>query len=442
MNDNKGKSEYDLKKKTKHVNLYEIKNTNYLNGKDSGNRKVNGNYTTIKDIICFSHLRWDFVFQRPQHLLTRWAKEARVFYFEEPVFGNYEANFLRSINSSKIPNVVILTPHIKEGLEEEQINIYLEESINKLIKWNNIQDYLLWYITPMAMPFSYNLDPQMVVYDCMDELSCFKGAHPNMMKNEASLLKFADVVFTGGYNLYKYKKDKHHNIHPFPSSIDQQHFESGIGSAEPLDQVEIPHPRVGFFGVIDERLDIELLDGLALKMPSFQFIMIGPVVKIDPASLPKHQNIYYLGQKGYNQLPAYIAHWDVAFLPFAKNDSTRFISPTKTPEYLCAGKPVVSTSILDVVTPYGELGLVHIADNINDFSIAIEKALLQKEDINWQHEVREFLKTNSWDLTWLNMKKVILDMLERKKSLPGAFSNMMHVNGNGHANGLPIPDHL
>ncbi|HSN49686.1 MAG TPA: glycosyltransferase, partial [Bacteroidales bacterium] len=287
-----------------------------------------------------------------------------------------------------------------------------------------------WYITPMAITFSAHLHPKIVVYDCMDELSNFKGAPANMAKNEAMLFNFADVVFTGGNSLYEYKKDRHVNMHPFASSIDQKHFESGIGSDDPLDQKEIGHPRVGYFGVIDERLDIPLLDGLARALPKFEFIMVGPVVKIDPASLPVHKNIHYLGQKGYAELPQYLAHWDVTFLPFARNDSTRFISPTKTPEYLCAGKPVVSTSIRDVINPYGFMGLVQIADNVRDFSQGIRIALIKKGKASWQREVRDFLKTNSWDLTWTRMKKIIIDTLEMKESLDAKYAPMLQTYSN------------
>jgi UDP-galactopyranose mutase len=250
----------------------------------------------------------------------------------------------------------------------------------------------------------------------MDELSLFKGAHPNMLPNENKLLKMADVVFTGGYSLYEYKKHRHSNIHPIPSSIDQQHFSSGLGGPDPQDQRKILHPRVGFFGVLDERLDIELLDGMALKLPDVQFMMIGPVVKIDPSTLPKHKNIHYLGQKNYEELPAYLAHWDVTFLPFAKNDSTRFISPTKIPEYLSAGKPVVSTSIQDIIDPYGREGMVEIADTVKDFSSAILQLLNQKENPAWQVLVKEHLRGNSWDLTWSKMKNIIYKTLEEKES--------------------------
>jgi UDP-galactopyranose mutase len=403
--------ENDIKKNTAHDKLITLKSSIK---KVRKNIPPENSIAAIKNVICFSHLRWDFVFQRPQHLLTRWAKEVPVYYIEEPILGNYEVNFLKARAYNN--NITIITPHIQEESGEREINLYMEDAVKKLISWNNITDYLFWYITPMAYPFSKNLGPKMVVYDCMDELSHFKGAHPDMIKNETALLKFADAVFTGGHYLYEYKKNKHRNIHPFPSSIDQQHFESGLECSDPDDQANIPHPRVGFFGVIDERLNIELLDKLAQELPTYHFVMIGPVVKIDPASLPKHHNIHYLGQKDYKELPAYLGNWDVAFLPFAKNDSTRFISPTKTPEYLCCSKPVVSTSIRDVVIPYGEMGLVLISDTATEFAQAIKKAMLMPEDLNWKKKVRQVLKANSWDLTFMGMKKIIMNTLEAKET--------------------------
>jgi UDP-galactopyranose mutase len=412
MDSNLKQRDYDFNENTAHEKLITLKNSSK---KPRQSTQTLVSEPKIKNIICFSHLRWDFVFQRPQHLLTRWGKEMPVYYIEEPVFGDFEVNFLKARVYNE--NITIITPQVQEQSGESEIQQYLEDAVKKLIKWNNITDYLFWYITPMAMPFSKNMNPKMVVYDCMDELSHFKGAHPDMIKNEAALLKVADVVFTGGQYLYEYKKDKHNNIYPFPSSIDQKHFESGLTCADPEDQASIPHPRVGFFGVIDERLDINLLDGLAQKMPDMQFVMIGPVVKIDPASLPRHKNIHYLGQKAYGELPAYLGYWDVAFLPFAKNDSTRFISPTKTPEYLCCLKPVVSTSIRDVVVPYGEMGVVMIADTVHYFALSLKKALSLVDDNHWEKKVKQILKSNSWDLTWLGMKKIILNTLEAKESI-------------------------
>lgn len=396
--------------------------------------------SNIKDVICFSHLRWNLVFQRPQHLLSRWAKEMRVFYFEEPIVNHVGDNYLEITVSKESANVFILTPHIQNGLTEKQINDYLKDSVDKVIHLHQMKDYLLWYLTPMSLPFSKHLNPKIVVYDCMDELSSFKGAHPEMHKNEAALMKFADVVFTGGYSLYEYKKDKHFNIYPFPSSIDKDHFQSGYRTSDPDDQKNIPHPRVGFYGVIDERMDLELLDGLAKELPEFHFIMIGPVLKIDENDLPRYENIHYLGSKDYKLLPAYLSNWDVAFLPFARNESTRFISPTKTPEYLCAGKPVVSTSINDVRDPYGEIGLIHITDDVKEFAQAIRACMIQKDDKGWKKRTTEFLSYNSWDITFAKMKKVIYETLEKKETIDGRLHRIVtstlkeSVRGSGQAN--------
>lgn len=420
----------DLKKKDAHDKLITLKNAKKI--KDS---QTLVSEPGIKNLICFSHLRWDFVFQRPQHLLTRWGKEMPVYYIEEPMFGNYEVNYLKA--RSYNDNITIITPHIQEQSGESEIHQYLEDAVKKLIKWNNITDYLFWYITPMALPFSKSLNPKMVVYDCMDELSHFKGAHPDMIRNESALLKIADVVFTGGQYLYEYKKDKHNNIYPFPSSIDQAHFESGLRCEDPADQANIPHPRAGFFGVIDERLDIELLDGLAQKLPEINFVMIGPVVKIDPSVLPSHPNIYYLGPKNYSDLPAYLGNWDIALLPFARNDSTRFISPTKTPEYLCCQKPVVSTSIRDVVVPYGEMGLVLIADTVNDFAQSIKKATTMIGDNSWKKKVKQILKANSWDLTWQGMKKIIMTTLDAKTSVTKELTPVNNLAGTRNTAVIP-----
>jgi UDP-galactopyranose mutase len=237
----------------------------------------------------------------------------------------------------------------------------------------------------------------------MDELSLFHGAPPSLAEDEKRLLARANVMFTGGHSLYAHKRDLHHNIHAFPSSVDVPHF---AGARElqddPPDQAEIPHPRVGYFGVIDERMDMALIEELADARPELQLVMIGPVAKIDPATLPRRSNIHWLGGKPYSELPAYLAGWDVAMMPFARNDSTRFISPTKTPEYLAAGKPVVSTSIRDVVEPYGRHGLAWIADTAVDFAVAIDEALASDRMARLAH-ADEYLAELSWDRTWSQM---------------------------------------
>jgi len=274
---------------------------------------------------------------------------------------------------------------------------------------------MLWYYTPMALHYSDHLNPSLIIYDCMDELSAFKFAPPELKKLEARLFESADLVFTGGYSLYQAKKHLHHNIHPFPSSIDKAHFQSArLCGKDPSDQFNIPHPRFGFYGVIDERFHVSLINELSLLRPDWHFIFIGPVIKIDPALLPVRENIHYLGSKNYKELPAYLSGWDVAILPFELNESTRYISPTKTPEYLAGGKPVISTSITDVVSPYADLGLVHIADTAEEFIIEAEKIFKGNNKSEWEKKVDKYLLNISWNKTWHDMTELIEEALEKR----------------------------
>jgi UDP-galactopyranose mutase len=367
------------------------------------------------DLVCFSHLRWNFVYQRPQHLLSRFAKHMRVFFIEEPIFHDAEDKLHIE---EPMQNVYVVVPHFQHGCNEQEVLAKQKEMVNNLFTLMEITNYFSWYYTPMALPFSDHLQPKIVVYDCMDELSAFKFAPPALTENERLLMQKADVVFTGGYSIYEAKKDKHHNIYPFPSSIDKDHFVTARTiKTEPSDQASIPHPRFGFFGVLDERFDIDLIEQAALARPEWQFVLIGPVVKIDPASLPRLANIHYLGGKSYQELPQYLAGWDVAVIPFAMNESTRYISPTKTPEYLAAGKPVISTPIRDVVSPYGENKLVHIASSAEEFVKYGEAILKRKQRKTWLTKVDSFLAGNSWDRTWSQMAKHIENKLEPQTTI-------------------------
>ena len=367
------------------------------------------------DLVCFSHLRWDFVYQRPQHLLTRAARDRRVFFVEEPLFDN---GSVRLEVEQREGGVNIVIPHLPNGLQSEIATVaVLREMVDQLFAIQNIRDFVAWYYTPMALPFTDHLSPIATVYDCMDELSAFKGAAPQLRQYELALFRRADLVLTGGQSLYEAKRHQHHSVFAFPSSIDRQHFaQARTISTEPSDQKDLPHPRVGFFGVIDERFDIALLDGMAKSRPDWQFVMIGPIVKIDPACLPRHENIHYLGGKDYKDLPAYLAGWDAALLLFARNEATRFISPTKTPEYLAAGKPVVSTSIQDVVRPYAQEGLVSIADTPEEFIEAVEKILAKHGDnSSWLERVDQFLAGMSWNETWSRMSALIEDVATSRR---------------------------
>ena len=361
------------------------------------------------DVVCLSHLRWDFVFQRPQHLLTRCAKLHRVFFVEEPVDAEGPGYLDVHVRQNGLHVVVPRFPATVTGSAASALQARL---LRSLFREQQIDDYVLWYYTPMALDFTRDLRPSAVVYDCMDELSAFAGAPPALRAREQELLARAQVVFTGGQTLFESKRHAHPNVHAFPSSVDVAHFARARSpQPDPADQASIPHVRLGFFGVIDERLDVDLLAGVAAARPDWQLVLVGPVVKIDPALLPRGRNIHYLGSKPYDALPSYLAGWDVALLPFARNEATRFISPTKTPEYLAAGKPVVSTSIRDVVRPYGTRGLARIADDVPEFVAAVEAALAE-ETAERLRDVDAFLTQTSWDGTWTRMYRLVTAAIE------------------------------
>ncbi|MCY7358064.1 MAG: glycosyltransferase family 1 protein [Rudanella sp.] len=355
-------------------------------------------------LICFSHLRWNFVYQRPQHLMTRASQNYRVYYIEEPIWGNE----LRVSVCQQSENLNIVVPHLPHGISHERFIQYQRQLVDELIEREKITDYVAWYYTPMALLFTDHLKPALTVYDCMDELSAFWGAPRELINKEKELMAQAAVMFTGGYSLYEAKRDRHKSVFAFPSSIDYDHFAAARAKLpDPDDQRTINQPRIGFSGVIDERFDRELIAEVARRRPDWQFVMVGPEVKIDPASLPQEPNVHYLGMKDYKQLPAYFSNWDVAILPFALNESTRFISPTKTPEYLSAGLPVVSTPIRDVIRTYGAPDFVQIADSADAFEQAIERVLSYQHTTNWE-AIDSLLAENSWDCTWAEMNKHLM----------------------------------
>ena len=364
-------------------------------------------------LLCFSHLRWDFVFQRPQHLMSRFASDMTVVFWEEPVeIEKRETAFLKVRQAEDFPNVRIVTPHLPQGLSEERREKALKRLLDAHVA-SCARPLVAWYYTPMMLPFSRHLDASAVVYDCMDELSKFRFAPECLLDLEQELIERADLVFTGGASLYEAKKDRHSNAHCFPSSVDLKHFAQARRELpQPDDQVELKHPRLGFYGVIDERFDIDLLRQIADMRPDWSFVMVGPVVKIGEDELPRAANIHYVGGKTYEQLPAYLSGWDVALMPFAMNESTQFISPTKTPEYLAGGKPVVSTPVRDVVRSYGHLQGVHIAHDADGFVRCCEKALEQsREGGDWLAEADLILSATSWQTTQGRMAGLIAEVL-------------------------------
>ncbi|WP_255601885.1 glycosyltransferase [Glacieibacterium megasporae] len=351
-------------------------------------------------LIALSHLRWDFVFQRPQHLLTRAATDYDVIVVEEPIWTDAAAPGVEFLDREH--GIRVAQPTLPHGTSAADSLDHQRRVLDGLVA--NIKGSLtVWYYTPMALPFSRHIAADVTVFDKMDELSAFANPPPLLLALEAELLERADVVFTGGAAMHKASVHRHANIHCFPSSIDTAHFGAARdGMPDPADQAAIAHPRIGFFGVIDERMDIALVGEVAALRPDWQIVMIGPTAKIDPAHLPQAANLHWLGGKSYVDLPPYLANWDVGFMPFAINDATKFISPTKTPEFLAAGLPVVSTAIADVIAPYGDLGLVEIASTAADTVAAIERVMARDRG-PWLAKVDAQLASGSWDQVWSDM---------------------------------------
>jgi UDP-galactopyranose mutase len=356
----------------------------------------------MQNLIVFSHLRWDFVYQRPQHLLSRLAWHYRVLFFEEPVRGKLTP-FLERFEPCH--NVEVLRPHTTidaAGFHDKQLP-ELQPLLAEYLRDFDIRDYAVWFYTPMALPLLAELTPRAVIYDCMDELAAFRFAPRQMVQRESALLKRAQLVLTGGPSLYRAKRTLHHNVHCFPSAVDAEHYSPHL-ARPPDDEVrrlwnELPTPRLGYFGVIDERIDLELLDDLAAANPRWQLMLAGPVAKIDPSTLPRRPNLHWLGQQPYERLPQLVAGWDVCLMPFALNAATRHISPTKTLEYMAAEKPIVSTPIHDVVQLYGDA--VTIAASHDEFVAACHDVLAEAPDQREARvrKMRAHVARTTWEAT-------------------------------------------
>ena len=363
-------------------------------------------------LIVFSHLRWNFVYQRPQHLLSRLAQHFPVVFVEEPVV-DADSDALEHLQPA--PGIDLLRPHVRAssaGFHDDHLPA-LGAGLAAFLKARGIDDYVVWLYTPMALPLLQDLQPQAVVYDCMDELAAFRGAPRQLVQRESALYQVADLVLTGGPSLYEAKRERHANVHLFPSSVDAAHFASGQGMDHAAQQ-HLPHPRLGYCGVIDERLDLDLIATLADAHPEWQVVMVGPVAKIAPESLPQRPNIHWLGQRPYEDLPAFMAGWDLCLMPFALNEATRFISPTKTLEYMAAGKGVVSTPIRDVAQPHGDL--VAIADSPQAFVQACER-LLSEPPAQRQARARrmaERVALTSWDQTVRAIQGLMQGLLQSR----------------------------
>ena len=329
-----------------------------------------------------------------------------MFFWEEHIPCDHPLPYLEH-HPFPADGIVALRPRLPHWWTAEQVRAGLRDLLDLLVRTNVQGSPLLWFYTPAMFGFAEHLGGT-IVYDCMDELSAFRFADPALIEQESHLIERADLVFTGGHSLYEAKRGRHPDVHPFPSAVDVAHFaQARTDIAEPAEQRRIAGPKIGFFGVIDERIDLALVDAVATTRPDWSLVMIGPVVKIDPAELPRRANIHWLGSRDYRDLPAYLSGWDAAMMPFAINAATRFISPTKTPEYLAGGLPVVSTPIVDVERHYGDLAAVGIARDTAGFVLACAAAIAQPRSGAWRDEADALLASQSWDGTQAAMAREI-----------------------------------
>ncbi len=375
----------------------------------------------MNPLLCISHLRWDFVWQRPQHLLKRLSQQRRVLFVEEPVTST-EADVPRLDIwvAAGAPNVTVIRliqparDHFWIGHGDPFTQSTYAHLLRNYLAAQHIDSPLLWLYTPMALDFADSIAHSLLIVDVMDQLSAFKGAPPELIAKEERALRRADVVFAGGASLYRAKKPFNANTYLFPSGVEIDHFAAAANRsafARPSDLRGVDAPILGYFGVIDERMDLDLLGRLAINNPSWQIVMIGPVVKINPAWLPHAANLHYLGGRSYAELPAYLAYFDVALLPFALNESTQFISPTKTLEYMAAHKPIVSTPINDVIELYGSV--VRVGNSAEQFAGQVRAALLDSPETQRMRE-NELLQRNTWDSIATRMGNLINEKIAEK----------------------------
>lgn len=359
------------------------------------------------DVLCLSHLRWNFLVQRPSHLMSRCARSRRVFFVEEPMFDGGPAR-LEVEDTPQGPVVVI--PHFSRAAEREAVQAQLPLLLERLLQRRSIHRYALWYTTPAAVPWARQLSPRLAVYDCLDEPA--RLGHPELSPEaleelELELLTRVDLVFTASQALAEARRRLHPNVHALPSCVDAAHFARARNLREdPPDQAPIPRPRLGAFGAFDRRCDLGLVAGLAARLPQWQLVMVGPQGDRSPGELPRAKNLHWLGSKGHAVLPRYFAGWDAAMLPLACGAEGRFDGRTGAAELLAAGQAVVSTPHPDVVEPWGNRGLVKLASDPEGFAAALEAVRREDPKIR-RGRADAFLARAGWDFTWERMSQLM-----------------------------------
>lgn len=381
-------------------------------------------------LLCLSHLRWDHVWQRPQQLMTRFAKRCRVIYLDPPdIVADAEQAHLREQPND---DVRVLQPLFPARLLDAPGHSYEELWLRLLpdVLAEAGANTILWVLSPLAdyLVAAAKAQIRLAVYDCMDDLASFRGGTDEMRVREAHLLELVDLVFTGGRSMYEARKERHARVHCFPSGVDVAHYRrvQDAATTEPGSVSHIPRPRLGYFGVLDERIDWPLIAAIAERRPAWQWVLVGPTAKVDPSELPLAPNIHYLGQQDYNDLPAFLKSFDLATMPFALNAATRYISPTKTLEYLAGGQDVISSSVPDVVATYQDI--VTIVDGVDEWIAAIERLLHATRDQRESRlaRARPLLEGGSWDGIAARMWALMAERLQATAVSHQRPPNMTH----------------
>ncbi len=375
------------------------------------------------DLIVASHLRWSFVWQRPQQLLSRLACHRQILFVEEPVYIDSASEDAVPELEQVADNITVLKPQVmrpeREGTPIWEDHANIARQVRYAMRLLRIRDRALWFYTPLPEFLLHAVEPDLMVYDVMDELSNFKFAPPQLRQQEARLLRRADVVFTGGASLYEAKLPFNPNTHLFASGVDEAHYATACDDATAVPEAvsRIPTPRATYIGVIDERLDYDIIRAMAESRPEVHFLMVGPVVKVDPGSLPKAPNLHYLGQQAYKDLPCILKGSQICLMPFAMNDATKFISPTKTLEYMATHRPIVSTPVRDVERFYSDI--VYMAHDSEEFTAQVDAALREAPEERARRQMREdkILAEHSWDAIADNMNRLMETAYARRHRL-------------------------
>ena len=372
-------------------------------------------------ILVHSHLRWGWVWQRPQQFLSRLSLKHPILFVEEPSFADCKTVSTNIYTADKFPNVTVVEPTFPEAWKNDRSRIDIERRgvVDEILSGplgETFSEPVQWFYDPMASSiFAGEMNEIANVYDCMDQLSQFRGAPTELVRREQLLLELADVVFAGGPKIHSSKREHNDNCHSYGCGVEVAHFGKARleETAIPEDVAHLEGPILGFFGVVDERMDYELIARIADAHPEWQLVIIGPAIKVDPANFPQRANIHWMGGRDYQLLPRYVKAFDVCLMPFAINEATEFINPTKALEYMATGSPIVSTAIEDVILQFSDV--VQIADTHEEFIAFCETAVLSPNEKSIRLGI-ELAKLNSWNAIVERLEQHISDVLDPEES--------------------------